>query len=182
VTRWDNLFADLEARFSQGEALECDAEVADRTRRERALISLQARLLANAGAGLVSVGVAGGDVTGRIADVGPDWFLLEETSHRAALVALAGVRHLTGLAAGAQEPTLVSKRFTLGAALRAVSRDRAVVEVVDVDGGSATGTIDAVGADHLEVAEHAPDEPRRSRNVIRTRVVPFGALACVRRL
>lgn len=180
--RWESLFADLEARFELDERREREAEVADRIRRERALVALHSRLLANAGLGPVSVGLGSGVVTGTILDVGPDWLLLQEPPQRSVLVALGHVRYLTGLAPGAQEPTLVAKRFTLGAALRAVSRDRAVVEVMDVDGRPVTGTIDAVGADHLEIAEHAPDEQRRARNVIRSRLIPFAVLAAVRRL
>jgi hypothetical protein len=180
--RWENLFADLEAAFELGELRERDAEVADRTRRERALVTLQARLLANAEDRPVSIGLGRGVLSGTIVDVGPDWLLVAEAPQRSVLVTIQALRHIAGLAPGAQEPTLVAKRFTLGAALRAVSRDRATVEITDVDGRSVTGTIDVVGADHLEVAEHAADEPRRARNVVRTRVVPFTALATVRRL
>jgi hypothetical protein len=75
----------------------------------------------------------------------------------------------------------VGKGFGLGAALRALSRDRAVVDVVDVDGTVTTGTIDAVGQDLVEVAEHAADVPRRAKNVVAVRAVPFPALAAVRR-
>ncbi len=180
--RWESLFADLEARFEQGEAREREAEVADRTRRERALVPLHARLLASRGLGPVSIGLASGAVTGTIIEVGPDWLLVEESPHRSVLVAALAVRHLTGLVPRAQEPSVVGKRFTLGSALRALSRYRAVVEVVDVDGRPVTGTIDAVGADFIEMAEHAADQPRRARNVTRSRVVPFVALASVRRL
>ena len=41
--------------------------------------------------------------------------------------------------------------------------------------------IDAVGADHLDLAEHAPDEPRRPRHVLQTHVVPIGAVGSIRR-
>jgi cobalamin biosynthesis protein CobT len=83
--------------------------------------------------------------------------------------------------AGAEQTGAVAKGFGLGAALRAVSRDRAVVDVVDIDGTTTTGTIDAVGQDLLEVAEHAVDLPRRAENVVAVRAVPFAALAAVRR-
>ena len=96
------------------------------------------------------------------------------------LVALAAVRSATGL--GGAEPTgAVAKGFGLGAALRAVSRDRAAVEIVDVDGVPLTGTIDGVGLDYAEVSEHAADLPRRSKNVLAVRAVPFASLAIVRR-
>ena len=47
--RWERLFDDLEAQLELDERREQEAEVADRTRRERAQVDLQARLLANVG-------------------------------------------------------------------------------------------------------------------------------------
>jgi hypothetical protein len=49
-----------------------------------------------------------------------------------------------------------------------------------VSGAVVTGTIDAVGRDHLELSEHPADLPRRSENVTGRRVVPFSALVLVR--
>ena len=71
--------------------------------------------------------------------------------------------------------------FALGSALRAVSRDRSVVDVIDLDGTSVTGTVDAVGRDVLDLAEHPADLPRRSANVRTVLTVPFTAVAAVRR-
>jgi hypothetical protein len=75
----------------------------------------------------------------------------------------------------------VARGFGLGAALRAVSRDRAVVDVVEVDGSGVTGTIDGVGQDYVEVAEHSAELPRRAQNVVGVRAIPFAAIALVRR-
>ena len=183
--RWERLFTELEARFDAEAALERDAEIADRTRRERAQIALYSRLLANVGQGTISLrlpGTAGPRViVGTPTDVGPDWLLLVDSADRSVLVPLAALRSITGLRPGAQEPSLVGRRFTLGAALRAISRDRAVVDLVDVEGVVLTGTIDAVGADHLDLAEHAPDEPRRARHVVRTHVMAIVALGSIHR-
>jgi len=44
-----------------------------------------------------------------------------------------------------------------------------------------TGTIDRVGADFLEMAEHALDVARRAGNVAGVRTVPFTGLALIRR-
>ena len=41
------------------------------------------------------------------------------------------------------------------------------------------GTIDAVGADHLDLAEHDEDVPRRRENVTGQTTVPFAALVAV---
>lgn len=180
--RWERLFDDLEAQLELEHLRELDGEVADRIRRERAQIQLQARLLGTVGAGPVSVRLPGGTETGAVIDVGPDWVLLDRPPDRVVLVPTAAVRSFTGLAPRALEPSLVARRFTLRLVLSALSRDRAVVEVVDIDGGRTVGTIDVVGADHLDLAEHAADEPRRSRNVVRRLVLPFWSVAAVRRL
>ena len=183
--RWERLFEELDARFDAEASLERDAEIADRTRRERAQIPLYSRLLANVGRGTISVRLPGAPgprvIVGTPSDVGPDCLLIVDTAHQSLLVPLAAVRSITGLRPGAQEASLVGRRFTLGAALRGISRDRAVVDLVDVEGQVLTGTIDAVGADHLDLAEHAPDEPRRARHVVRTHVIPLAALGAVRR-
>jgi hypothetical protein len=180
--RWDRLFEDLEAQLALDESRELGAEIADRTRRERALLDAQARLLANLGAGGIALRLPAGVVVGRLVDVGPDWVLLEPRPDRPVLVPLSAVRAVTGLEAGARRAGVVARRFVLGAALRAVSRDRATVELVDVDGRTVTGTIDVVGSDHLELSEHPADEPRRRENVVERHLVPFWALAAVRRL
>ena len=179
--RWERLFDDLEAQLASDDAHDREAEIADRTRRERALIDLHARLLANIG-DVVGWWVAGQTLTARVTDVGPDWVLVEPAPGRPLLLRLGAVRSVSGLRRGAQTPSVVARRFTMGLALGAISRDRAPVEIRDVDGRPLVGTVDVVGADHLEIAEHAGDEPRRGANVTAVSLVPFASLAWVRRL
>ncbi len=180
--RWERLFEDLEAQLNSDDARERDAEVADRTRRERALLEVQARLLANVGSGPVSVLIAGGALSGQLVGVGPDWLLIEARPDRATLVPIAAVQLITGLGPGTGQSSIVARRFGLGVALRAISRDRAVVEITLTSGRSVPGTIDVVGADYLEVADHPLDEPRRPENIRALHLVPFAALAAVRRV
>ena len=179
--RWERLFDDLEAQLASDEAHELDAEIVDRTRRERALISLHGRLLANVGARLTWW--VGGEALGaQVVDVGPDWVLIEPGAGRPLLLRLDAVRSVAGLRRGAQTPSVVARRFTLALALGALSRDRAPVELRDVDGRMLVGTIDVVGADHLELAEHPADQPRRPSHVTAVSLVPYGSLAWVRQL
>ena len=178
MARWDRLFQDLEAQLEAEQSRELRAEVADRTRRERALVELRARLLANLGS-RVGVRTPAASYEGILTEVGADWFLLDAVRGRPVLVPTRAIRSLRGLHAGVQEPSLVTKGLGLGAALRAISRDRAVVGLVDLEGQVLTGTIDAVGADHLDLAEHHPDEPRRAANVKAVHVVPLDALSAV---
>ena len=63
---------------------------------------------------------------------------------------------MTGLG-GAEQTGAVAKAFGLGSALRAVSRDRAVVDVVDVDGAVVTGVL---GDRSQWVIEHVANDVR----------------------
>ena len=178
MTRWDSLFDDLEAQLAAEESREWRAEVTDRTRRERALVDLVGRLLGSRGRD-VHVRAVGGSYHGRLQDVGPDWLLLATAFDRQVLLPLAVVRCVTGLPPGSHQPSVVARGLKLGSVLRSISRDRAPVELVDRDGVSVTGTIDAVGMDYLELSDHPLDEVRRAANVRARHVVPLDALAAL---
>jgi hypothetical protein len=64
--------------------------------------------------------------------------------------------------------------------MRALARDRAAVQVVLDDGAVLTGTLDRVGADYVELAEHPADQPRRAEAVQGVRVIVLAAVAVVR--
>jgi hypothetical protein len=182
--RWEALFDDLEAQFDAEQSAEFEAEVSDRTRRELALIRFVDRLRPARGHA-VSVRVAGfGGVEGEVAGVGADWVLLAEAGGREALVPSSAIVSITGLGALSSTPHSegeVASKLALGHVLRAVARDRSPVAIGYADGASSAGTIDRVGADFLEIAEHAPAEARRAAAVRAVRTVPFTAVAIVRR-
>jgi uncharacterized protein (DUF2345 family) len=99
------------------------------------------------------------------------------------LVALAAVRSVAGLGrqtAPAAEGGAVRVRLDLRRALKQLARDRSAVQLVLDDGDVLTGTIDRVGADYLEIAEHAADEPRRAEAVRGVRAVVLTAVAVAR--
>jgi hypothetical protein len=54
------------------------------------------------------------------------------------------------------------------------------VSLVLRDGGLVSGTLDRVGVDFVEVAEHPMGEPRRARAVQGARAVRIPAVALVR--
>lgn len=180
--RWERLFEDLTAQLDAATDRDLDAEVADRTRRERALLSLQQRLAAQGRADPVGVTIVGlGLVRAEVADVGANWLLLAGPGERRTLVPLGSIRAISGLRGRVGPVSAVVRGFTLAAALRAVSRDRSAVTVVDVDGQRHAGTIDAVGQDAFDLAEHPVDVPRRPQHVSALRTVPFAALAALLR-
>lgn len=188
--RWERLFEDLEAQLVAQERLDVEAEIADRTRRERALVSWVDRLSAHVDRAsvapqLLSFALAHGDVvSGRVRDLGKDWVLIEtlrDQGRSEALVPLDAIRSIQGLGARASEGGL-RRRFGLGSALRTLARDRAVVEVVDRSGQTVAGTIDVVLADALELAVHAVGELRRAENVRGRVLIPVAAVGVVRRL
>jgi hypothetical protein len=120
-----------------------------------------------------------------LTDVGVDWLLLEDEAGRELLVsgsALLAVRGLGQVTAAPEPPSAVRDRLDLRWAIRALTRDRAAVQLVLVDGGMVVGTIDRVGADFAEVAEHAADEPRRQKAVRDVQAVAIDAVAVVRTL
>jgi hypothetical protein len=183
--RWQQLFDDLQSQFEAEEAAAERAEHSSRVRAEVGAVLLVERL--GGALGLpVGMGVRGaGHVTGVLTGIGPDWVLLEDDQGREQLVALATVRTVAGLGrrTAAPEPAgAVRARLDLRRALRGLVRDRAPVQVVLDDGGSLTGTLDRVGVDHVELAVHPTDVPRRSESVREVRAVVLDAVAVVRTL
>ncbi|MCU1594933.1 MAG: uncharacterized protein JWO12_2325 [Frankiales bacterium] len=181
--RWDELFADLEAQLEAAAAAELAGEVRDRTRREHSLLGLVDRLRASSGHTLAVLTQGAGTVHGRLLDVGSDWILLEETSRSELLLSTAQVLGISGVGVRSDVPGAegeVARRLDLRWALRGLARSRIGVQVVLVDGSVLAGTIDRVGADHVDLAEHAAGEARRASAVRQVRVLPLPALTAVR--
>lgn len=177
VVRWDRLFDDLEAQVAARARLELDAEIAERTRLERARITLGERIVGAVGSE-VTLRVRGGTIVrGQLEDSGDGWVLLLEAGGRQVLVPAPAVLGLSGL--GRPRDDTRARRFGIGSAVRGISRDRRAVVVIDVDGGTVHGTIGAVGADAFDIAEHPLDTPRRPEHVSAERVIPFAAIALI---
>lgn len=177
--RWERLFDDLESLWEEREREDARAEVADRTRRELASVALLSRLAASEG-DLEFLLVGGRRYAGAPVDLGADFVVIADGTLRRLLNAAAIVQ-VSGLGrrVGGPRDSVALRRFGLGYALRAIARDRAPVLVDDVLGRSLTGTIDGVGADHLDFAEHPLDQPRRASAVQAARVLTYAGLVAV---
>lgn len=178
---WEELFTQLDRELEAEERAELRAEVAERTRREHAEVAFVDRLRALAGHE-VQLDVAGaGALTGMVDEVGVDWLLLRLGLGTQALVAGPAVLALRGATRSAQLRTGgLGDRIGLPMVLRGLARERREVLLSLIDGGVVTGTIDRVGADYLEVAEHPAGEARRAASVRTVRLVPLRGLAVVR--
>jgi hypothetical protein len=180
--RWDDLFADLEAQLDRDDAAELRAEVADRSRRELAAIALLDRASAHLGTD-VQLGVSGvGPVRGRLVDTAEQWLLVEEHPGREVLVPVPACLWVMGLgrAVERQSERSLRRRLGLGSALRSLAQQRVPLHLVLTDATQVTGTIDRVHVDHVDLAEHPADEPRRRGVVLGVRAVCFGAISLVR--
>jgi hypothetical protein len=182
--RWELLFADLEAQADAADRAGFEGDVVERVRAEHAALTLVARLRAHVGTTL-AVRLADGDrVVARLRDVGADWALLDDGAPL--LVPLAAICGVEGLSRRAvaepadDEACAPVRRMRLTAVLRGLARDRGPVRVGLIGGDVLTGTVDRVGADHLDVALHSGDGPRRAAVVRGVCVVALAGLVSVR--
>src|SRR5680860_1230247 len=109
--RWQELFADLEARARSLEQVDLELEIADRTRAEVGEIQLANRLRSALGATVRLQVQSVGLMEGRLEQVGRDWLLV--TTPDDVVVALAAVGAVLDLSATAVSPaglTAVAER------------------------------------------------------------------------
>ncbi|GAB3687304.1 hypothetical protein [Angustibacter aerolatus] len=176
--RWDDLFADLEAHATAASLAERSGQVDELTRAERSAVTLADRLRQAQGRVLSVQLLGGAAVEGPLVETGESWFVLGGAAP--GLVPVHGVVAVRGLPHGGRSPAGVGHRRSLASVLRVVARDRGPVRVHAVDGYTIEGTVDAVLEDHLQLAEHHLDVPRRAAAVRSVAVVPLAALALLR--
>lgn len=187
--RWDGLFADIEAQWEREIHAQTLAEAAELTRGEWAALPLVARLRGARGSLLRLQLRRGIRCEVSVQAVGEDWIGGRTPGGDSVVVRQAAVNAVEGpLAAavvadvdrpGQQGPG--GKGPGLTSVLRRVARSRAPVEVLGTDGTVLVeGTVDRVGADHIDVARHARHDARRAEAVRGVLVVPLESVALVR--
>lgn len=196
--RWDDLFDDLESQLEQELGAEEGDLLAEEERLRLGRLTLRDRLVAMTRPGegvheqLRLVLRDGSATTVAVGSVGRDWIVGELVGARRGscvvpLTAVAAVLPSADQLARsvAAEPAVdaavsLSARLGLAFVLRDLCRRRAAVELSTAPGERLHGTIDRVGRDHLDLAEHEPGVPRRAASVGRIRILPFGDLLLVR--
>ncbi|PZS16332.1 MAG: hypothetical protein DLM57_10655 [Pseudonocardiales bacterium] len=182
--RWDALFSDLAAQADELERAERAATVEERARIEVGALGLWDRLRPAVGCALRLECAGTLSLTGVLRRVGPDWLLLDEGQGREVVVAIAAIHGVSGLSRLSAVPDsapAVESRLGLRHVLRGIARDRSPVRICRVDGSTVAATIDRVGADFLEAAVHPAGETRRRADVREVALIPYAALAAVRR-
>jgi len=192
--RWDDLFADLEGQLEQELGTEDLDLAAEEERLRLGRLGLRDRIAALADDDPTAPPTAielrdGTRVELRIQTVGRDWISGSTPgAHGRSCVipldAIAAVlpgaeRIATSLAVPSEHPGALSQRLGLPFVLRDLCRRRSPVDLTTAT-RALHGTIDRVGRDHLDLAEHDPGEPRRSGAVRAVRILPFSTLLLVR--
>ena len=196
--RWNRFFEDLEHELDselEVQQASVDGE-AERLRVSR--LELRTRFLALSGSGVLLELAGGSLLIGRLVAVGADWIGLIREPGGAALVPLrsihavrigreamlasvgAGVGASAGKDSAKPARTSLSERQTFGYVLRDLARRRIAVVLQQNDERALAGTIDRVGADHLDLALHDRGAPRREAEVSGYRIVPLAAVAWVK--
>ena len=186
--RWEQLFADLDSRFAHWSDAELMAELPDRQRREAGAVTMIQRCAGSLGAAITVWTRGGRTHAGELREVGPDWLLLGGPGAGDTVVATAAVVAIDGLTAASGAPlSAVASRFDLRLALRGIARDRSPVTVTVAgtaaptgSGTDFSGTLDRIGSDFVELAQHPAWEPRRRSTVRSVLVVPLAAVDSVR--
>lgn len=194
--RWERFFDDLEDQLAaeweaERAALESEAE-----RLRLARVDLRTRLVALSrdAESPVTLELADGQsIEVRLEAVGADWIAASESAGRRRLV-LAPLTAIRGLQAShgdllrsarpSEGADRLAERVTFALAVRDLARRRVSVAIgIGSGGGDArilTGTVDRVGADHLDLALHDARAPRRASEVRGFRLLPLAAVAWIR--
>lgn len=194
--RWENLFDDLAGQLEH----ELDAEDIDLRGEEERLrigrLTVRDRLVAlhDAAAGSPDYRLRlqltdGYRVNIVPRSIGRDWLMADAVDDRDipdqcivpfhSIGAITLERDHVESSTRAAPPARLADRLGLTFVLRDLARRRRAVEL-HTSCGVVHGTIDRVGRDHLDLAEHATESPRRDSAVTGTRLIPLAQLTWVR--
>jgi hypothetical protein len=178
------LFDDLEARAAALAAADRESEVVELTRLETSRLQLDDRLRGALGTVLRVRCGAGLRFDGRLSRLGGPWLLLTDEAGREVVIVRDQIASIAGLGRVVPAPSgadVIGSRLGLAHLLRAIARDRSVVQAYLSDASVLDGTFDRVAADFAELALHAGGEVRRRDEVREVITVPLSAVVAIRR-
>jgi hypothetical protein len=179
--RLDRVFEELEAEFDASLRWEAEQEALAAIRAEAGEVSLWEHLTRRVGRPVV-VTVGTLRLDGVLLASYPDFVALRTTDGRQHLVTLGPAVSLRVAADVRLAPAAggrVASRYGLPLALRELARRREPVMVSLADQSVVTGTIELVGRDYLELAEHELGDVPRRATVTGHRLVPLAAVTAV---
>src|SRR5829696_962551 len=175
------VFDELEAEFEAGLRLEAEQESLAAVRAELGATVLWEQLARRVGMETV-VHAGAHTFRGTIVASYPE-FLVVRTADGAEQLIRHGPAFSVALAPESPSlrptPGAATRRYQFALALRELARRREPVRVLLGDASSCDGTIEAVGSDYLEIAEHNLGEARRRGAVRARRFVGFAAVVAV---
>jgi hypothetical protein len=175
------VFDELEAEFDAGLRREAEQESMAAVRAEVGTTVLWEQLARRIGSE-ASVFAGTRAFRGQVVASYPEFLVLradDGTEHLVRYGPAASVAMPAEPPALRPAPATATRRYQFGLALRELARRREPVRVALVDATTCDGTIEAVGSDYLEVAEHDLGEPRRRVAVRARRFVGFAAVVAV---
>jgi hypothetical protein len=175
------VFEELEAEFDAGLRREAEQEALAAVRAELGATVLWEQLARRIGAE-TAVTAGGQTFRGSIIASYPEFLVVRASDGGEHLIRYGSMFSLS-MAPEAPDlrpaPTAAARRYQFALALRELARRREPVRISLSDGAVLDGTVEAVGSDYLEVAEHDPGEARRRSAVRARRFVGFAAVVAV---
>jgi hypothetical protein len=175
------VFDELEAEFEAGLRREAEQEAVAAVRTELGATLLWEQLARRLG-GEATIIAGARTFRGTAVASYPEFLVLraaDGTEHLIRYGAAVSVALPAEPPALRPTPASATRRYQLALALRELARRREPVRVELVDATRCDGTIEAVGSDYLEIAEHELGEARRRVAVRARRFVGFEAVVAV---
>jgi len=175
------VFDELEAEFEAGLRREAEQETVAALRAQVGATPMWEQLARRIGVQAV-VRAGARLVQGTVIASYPDFYVLQGGDQAQHLVRSEATTIALPAEPTPPQPapsTAAARRYTLSLALRELARRREPVRLELVDGNAVAGTIEAVGSDYVEIAEHDLGEARREAAVRARRLTALTAVALV---